>query len=65
MLRDAALRVVAASEHVGIKDLLMHALSEEAKSFYQRHGFQVSPVDEMTLMVTIRDTCAQLSVGRR
>lgn len=43
----------------------MHALSEEAKSFYQRHGFQVSPVDEMTLMVTIRDTCAQLSVGRR
>lgn len=65
MLRDAVLRVIAASEHVGIKALLVRALSEEAESFYQRHGFQVSPVDEMTLMVTIRDAYARLRVGQR
>ena len=64
MLRDAVLRVIAASHEVGIKALLVHALSEEAKRFYQRHGFLVSPVDEMTLMVTIRDACAQLRVSQ-
>ena len=61
MLRDGVLRVLAASEQVGIKALLVHALSEDAKRFYLRHGFQVSPADEMTLMVTIKDARAHLS----
>jgi len=61
MLRDAVLRVIAASEQVGIKALLVHALSEEARRFYLRHGFQVSPADDMTLMVTIKDARAHLS----
>ncbi|MEF8982649.1 GNAT family N-acetyltransferase [Thiohalorhabdus sp.] len=58
MLRDAVLRVVGASEQVGIKAVLVHALSEDARRFYERHGFQVSPADDMTLMVTLKDARA-------
>jgi hypothetical protein len=43
--------------------MLVHAISEAAKAFYLRHGFQASPVDPMVLMVTmdeLRDGLARL-----
>lgn len=61
MLRDAVLRVVGASEQVGIKAILVHAISEDARRFYERHGFQASPADDMTLMVTIKDARAMMA----
>ena len=30
-------------------------ISQDAKRFYERRGFQPSPVDPMTLMITLRD----------
>ena len=39
----------------GIRGMLVHALSEEAKTFYERVGFDPSPVDPMMLMVTLAD----------
>ena len=38
LFQDAARRVLHASEAVGIRGLLVHALSEEAKTFYLRLG---------------------------
>ncbi len=35
--------------------MLVHAISEDAKRFYERCGFQPSPLEPMTLMVTMRD----------
>ena len=35
--------------------MLVHAISEDAKRFYESCGFQPSPVDPMTLMITMRD----------
>lgn len=55
LLRDAVIRVVRAAETLGIRALLIHALSERARGFYERYGFQRSPFDEMTLMVTLPD----------
>jgi len=55
LLRDAVLRTVRAAEIAGIRAILVHAISEEAKRFYERYGFAASPVDPMTLMVTIAD----------
>jgi hypothetical protein len=37
------------------------AISEDAKRFYERHGFRVSPVDPMVLMITIADAKKALS----
>ncbi|HFV9774058.1 TPA: hypothetical protein ACIAO1_004461, partial [Salmonella enterica subsp. enterica serovar Orientalis] len=34
---------------------LVHALSDEAREFYLRVGFEPSPMDPMMLMVTLGD----------
>jgi GNAT superfamily N-acetyltransferase len=55
LLRDAVLRVLAAGEAIGVRAILVHAISPEAKAFYEKHGFRPSPVDPMTLMVTVAE----------
>jgi GNAT superfamily N-acetyltransferase len=55
LLRDATLRTVQAADIAGIRAILVHAISDDAKRFYQRCGFQSSPLDPMTLMITMRD----------
>jgi len=55
LLRDALLRTYNVSRQVGVRALLVHALSEKAKGFYLRHGFTQSPVDQMTLMLKMQD----------
>src|SRR5207244_1748363 len=39
LLRDAILRTLQAAEIAGIRAILVHAISEEAKKFYERNGF--------------------------
>lgn len=55
LLRDAILRTIQAAEIEGIRAILAHAISEDAKRFYERYGFAASPVDPMTLMATVGD----------
>ncbi len=55
MFRDCALRVAHAADTIGIRGILVHAISEEAKAFYLALGFDPSPVEPMTLMVTLSD----------
>lgn len=49
LLQDAVIRTTEAAGILGIRGLLVHALSVEAKSFYQHHGFIASPTQPMTL----------------
>jgi hypothetical protein len=35
--------------------MIVHALSAEAKAFNEQVGFEPSPLDPMTLMVTLAD----------
>jgi predicted N-acetyltransferase YhbS len=51
LLQDALLRTLAVADHAGIRALIVHALSAEAKGFYLRFGFVVSPLNDMTLML--------------
>jgi predicted N-acetyltransferase YhbS len=53
LLRDAVLRTLQAAEIAGIRAILVHAISERAKRFYEKWGFISSPVDPMTLMITV------------
>jgi GNAT superfamily N-acetyltransferase len=55
LLCDAILRTLQAADIAGIRAMLVHAISEAARRFYERCGFQPSPVDPMTLMITLRD----------
>src|SRR3546814_17446213 len=55
LLRDAVLRTLQAADIAGIRAILVHAVSEDARHFYERCGFQPSPLDPMTLMITLHD----------
>jgi GNAT superfamily N-acetyltransferase len=61
MFRDAASRVAQAADAIGIRGIVVHAISEEAKSFYVALGFDPSPREPMTLMVTLSNIRAALS----
>lgn len=55
LIRDAAYRVLQAADLIGIRGLLVHALNEGAREFYERLGFDPSPLDPMTLMISLTD----------
>jgi len=55
LLADAVHRVIAAADVVGVRAILVHAVSEAAKAFYEAHGFRASPIEPMTLMITIEE----------
>jgi predicted N-acetyltransferase YhbS len=55
LLRDAVLRVLAAGEQIGVRAILVHAISADAKAFYERFGFRASPIEPMTLMITLAE----------
>jgi GNAT superfamily N-acetyltransferase len=53
LLRDAMARSLAVSQQAGVRAVLVHALSEQAKAFYMHYGFQPSPTNPMTLLVKL------------
>lgn len=55
LLQDAVLRVIGAAETIGVRAILVHAISEEATAFYKHWGMRPSPVEPMTLMITIEE----------
>ena len=55
LVRDCAMRVAHAADSIGIRGVLVHAVSEEARTFYLAVGFDTSPIEPMTLMVTLAD----------
>jgi GNAT superfamily N-acetyltransferase len=55
LLRDAILRTIQVSEVVGVKALLVHALSEQAVGFYEARGFHPSPMNPRTLLLRLSE----------
>ena len=53
LLRDAMIRVVNVAGNAGVFAILLHALSEQARQFYLSRGFVESPLQPMTLLMTI------------
>ena len=53
LLQDAVRRTLAVAQNAGVRALLVHALDEQAKSFYEHYGFQPSPVDPLVLMLRL------------
>ncbi len=60
LFQDAARRVVQAADVIGVRGLLVHALSEDARDFYLKLGFDPSPLEPMTLMITLADLRAAI-----
>ncbi|MFZ5593296.1 MAG: GNAT family N-acetyltransferase [Pseudomonadota bacterium] len=53
MLQDAVQRAVAVSQNAGVRALLVHALHDRARQFYEHYGFQASPTEPFTLMLRL------------
>lgn len=60
LVQDAGRRVAQAADTIGVRGLLVHALSPDAKASYERLGFDPSPLDPLVLMVTLADLQAAL-----
>jgi GNAT superfamily N-acetyltransferase len=55
VLLDALRRAVEGAEVIGGRAVLVHAQDEEARHFYQRYGFEVSPTDDLHLLMLVKD----------
>ena len=53
MLQDAVSRAMTVSQNTGVRALLVQALNEQARGFYQHYGFVPSPHNPMTLMLCL------------
>ena len=55
LLKDTIQRTLIVADNVGVRGLLVHALSDEAKQFYLKYGFVESPMEPMTLMISLKN----------
>ncbi|TPQ38574.1 GNAT family N-acetyltransferase [Bradyrhizobium guangdongense] len=60
LLQDALLRVTKASELVGARAILVHAVDQESVPFYARYGFKSFPVGNRTLYLSIEEIVQSL-----
>lgn len=63
LLRDAMTRTIAVSEEAGVRLMLVHAINEDARRFYERFGFKSSPTDAVNLQMIIKDIRASLDAA--
>lgn len=54
LLRNAMKRTLLVSQNIGIKAIMVHAISESAKAFYLSYGFKESPNNPMLLFYSIK-----------
>lgn len=62
LMRDAALRTIHAADTIGIRGIVVHAISESARMFYLALGFKDSPGQPLTLTITMKELQAALSL---
>lgn len=55
LFRDAAIRVFQAAEAIGVRGIVVHAISDEARKFWNAIGFSECPHEPLTLVVTLQD----------
>jgi GNAT superfamily N-acetyltransferase len=65
LLRDAMLRTVSAADAIGVRVMLVHALDDNARRFYLRHGLEPSPTDPLHLMILVGDIVASMGSTTR
>jgi GNAT superfamily N-acetyltransferase len=55
MLNDALMRVTVAAEQIAVQAVVVHAIDDPARSFYEHFGFRALAATPQTLMVTLAD----------
>ena len=60
LLKDALLRTIQAAEIAGLRAMLVHAKDSSAKAFYEKFGFEPSPIDAYHLFLRLSDILSSL-----
>jgi predicted N-acetyltransferase YhbS len=55
LLKDAIMRTLQAADIAGIRAIFVNAKDERARGFYERFGFEPSPIHPLQLMLLIKD----------
>lgn len=55
LLQDAVLRIRQAASIMGFRGILVHAISDDAKRFYEHRGFIAAPKQLMTLIFSFAE----------
>ena len=55
LLRDALSRIARAADIVGARAVLVHAIDDQARKFYEHFDFESSPIHELQLMLLMKD----------
>lgn len=53
LLHDAVLRCCRVAENIGVRAIMVHAISDRARQFYIHHGFTPSQTQERTLFLRL------------
>ena len=53
LLRDAVNRAESVAQNAGVRALVVHALNEKARAFYEYYGFSISPIHPLTLVLRL------------
>jgi GNAT superfamily N-acetyltransferase len=62
LLREALLGAVTAGRLIGARVMLVDAISDDAQRFYERFGFQQSPIHSMQVVYDLRVIAASAGV---
>lgn len=54
LLKDVIVRSVFVASNIAACAIMVHAISDDAKRFYEFHGFQASPLNSMTLFLAMK-----------
>jgi GNAT superfamily N-acetyltransferase len=60
LLKDALIRMERAADILGIRAVLVHAIDEPARAFYEKFDFEPCPDDDLHLMLLMKDLRKQL-----
>jgi hypothetical protein len=63
VFQDGARHVAQAWDRIGIRGIVVHAITEEARKFYIALAFDPCPAEAMTLVVTLRDRARGELIG--
>ncbi len=55
LLFDALKRIEEAADIVGVRAVMVHAIDDDARGFYEHFNFDRSPVDPFQLMLLLKD----------
>lgn len=55
LLKDALSRIAHAADIVGARTVLVHAIDEQGRKFYEHFDFEPSPTHELHLMLLMKD----------